>query len=192
MVFYKKLGKIMSSLIVLALLTGGAWLLSPALLSQANGRTQASCGTGLDGTISNDIVLSGTVFIDGDVLFRDGADVEIMAGTVITMCGPYDIRVNNEASLKAMGTATNPIIITPTSTITHWGYLELSGSYLVTQTVLQYVELHYGGGTTPDSSVAALSLNDTFTSGEGVGPLLENLTITGSGSHGLIVDGKSR
>lgn len=143
------------------------------------------------GVINTDTTLSGDLYADSDILVQSGAVLTLTAGTQLTMCGEYDLRLSSieGSSLMALGTHGQPIVIRADVTGTHWGriyYLANAGP-VVTST-LQHLTLINGGGNDPAAEIGALHVYATTSSGTlGVNPVIDHLTVIDSGAYGIYV-----
>jgi RHS repeat-associated protein len=139
----------------------------------------------LIGNTNNQIVISGTVahsstWNNADVIINTSSDVTIAAGVTLKITPgvimiPHKILV--KGTLKAEGTTKEPVIFTGAKTEKsgEWGNLKFeSGSG---ESVLDHVELAYGGSATNSGMIEAIK----------VSPRVTNSTIRKSKNYGIKV-----
>ena len=137
-------------------------------------------------TISVDTTLSGDLFMTGNATVNSGATLTLTAGTHVTMCGEYDLRLNG-GSLYAEGTAVSPIIIQGETPVTRWGRIDFIGTGApLAPSTLRYVVLDGGGGSDPNADTGTIQLN-ALSGTDGSGPVLEHVTVRNSGAYGITV-----
>jgi hypothetical protein len=154
---------------------------------------QVGCSTAdLEGLIRQDTTISGERFMTGNVTIRNTATLTIEAGTTITVCGNYllkigDIQDGYDGQLIAEGTAGSPIVfdtVTPDQT---WRGLLFDGSAsTVTTATLRYVTINNGGGADATADTGAIDIYAPDGT-DGATPIIDNVTITNSGSYGIYV-----
>ena len=137
-------------------------------------------------TISVDTTLSGDLFMTDNATVNSGATLTLTAGTHVTMCGEYDLRLNG-GSLHAEGTAVSPIIIEGETPVTRWGRINFIGAGApLAPSTLRYVILDGGGGSNPNLDYGTIQL-DALNGTDGAGPVLEHVTVRNSGAYGIAV-----
>ena len=150
--------------------------------SGVNGRPFVSViGVGSTSTVENDAnwsALNAPYFI-GNALHIDAGDIDIAPGTRFVFGEGARLRVDEFASLRAVGTASQPIIFTGEHAVRgYWDNIVFFESSSA-RNRFEYVEVSYGGRGTADASVEVL-LRAFVT--------ITQSTITNSNAWGVCVD----
>jgi hypothetical protein len=161
--------------------------------SRAATTAQTGCTTAdLEGRIRQDTTISGDRFMTGDVTIRNTATLTIEAGTTITVCGNYllkigDIQDGYDGQLIAEGTAGSPITFDTATPDQTWRGLLFDGSAsTVTTSTLRYLTITNGGGSDATADTGAIEIYAPSGTA-GATPIIDNVTITNSGSYGIYV-----
>jgi hypothetical protein len=152
---------------------------------------QTGCATAdLEGRIRQDTTISGDRFMTGDVTVRNTATLTIEAGTTITVCGNYmlkigDIQDGYNGQLIAEGTANSPIVFATSATDRRWRGLLFDGTAsTVTTSTLRYVTINNGGGSDATADTGTININASDGTA-GATPVIDHVTITNSGAYGI-------
>ncbi|MDX1435893.1 MAG: hypothetical protein R3335_03720 [Anaerolineales bacterium] len=149
----------------------------------------ADCGSpNVPGVITTDTTLSGVLYAADDIVVQNGAVLTLTAGTQLTMCGEYDLRLNiGGSALKALGTPSQPIVIQAENPGINWGRIDFAASSVpVTPSTLQHVQLIDGGGNDPAEEIGALHVGANQATGD-LTPIVDHLTVVDSGAYGVYV-----
>jgi hypothetical protein len=152
-------------------------------------RIGADCSNpNMPGVITSDTTLSGLLYASDDIFVQNGAILTLTAGTQLTMCGEYDLRLNlGGSSIIALGTPSQPIIIQADDPGTNWGRIDFAASSIPLSTsILQHVQLVDGGGNDPTEEIGALHVSATNATPE-VRYIVDHLTVVNSGAYGVYV-----
>ncbi len=145
----------------------------------------ASCSSGNFVGVyeTNDVTLSGELFVTGGVTIRNNVTLTITTGSKVTLCGAYKIQVSGGADLIARGTAAQPITFTADNPATNWDAISFvnQGEH----SILQYVTLNDGGGNDTDADNGAIYVLNNAVTTTLPSPAIDNVTINDSGAYGL-------
>ncbi|MFV1859544.1 MAG: Ig-like domain-containing protein [Anaerolineales bacterium] len=132
---------------------------------------------------TNDVTLSGDLFVTSGVTIRNNVTLTITAGSNVTLCGAYKIQVSGGADLVARGTAAQPITFSADNPATNWDSISFAnqGEY----SILQYVTLNDGGGNDPNADNGAIKVNNNSGTTALPSPAIDNVTINDSGAYGI-------
>ena len=144
----------------------------------------------LSGTIGTDSVLSD-IFVNSDIpdyivtgnLTVSGAKLTVQPGVIVAFQSDRRLWIDNDATISAIGTETNPILFTGEQKSNgFWkGIAVWTNS---TENEMEYVTIEYAGSSNHGSGVpiAGLAIGNS-------GKLsLNNSTITNSGDYGMYVE----
>ena len=153
----------------------------------ARAAPSASCSDGNFPTrVEDDATVSGDLYVTDDILVRNDATLTITAGSHITMCGEYQLRVEN-GTLVASGTETDPILFDADDPSTRWENIFIIGISSMGENVIEHVELNNGGGNDETALTGAIHIRNYYDS-PGAYPLVKDVTINDSGAFGLVVE----
>lgn len=145
------------------------------------------CSTGnVPDFIETDTTFEGDLYVTDNVTIRDGAALTLTAGTNVTMCGPYQIWVQ-DARLLALGTEADPVTVTAQDPNTPWRRIYIGGGGIaVQQSVLRHLILEDGGHppNTDTTDTGAIEIYSPDPSVE-AGPVLDHVTVRNSRRYGI-------
>lgn len=149
--------------------------------------TDCSTGDFIPTTIENDTTLSGELFVTDHVTIRDGAALTLTAGAHVTMCGPYQIWVQ-DARLLALGTETAPVTVSAQDPNTPWRRIYIGGGGVAVQeSVLRHLIVEDGGQPpTDNANTGAIDIDSPDISVNG-GPVLDHVTVRNSRRYGIYI-----
>ncbi len=178
-------------LILLALMLVLVLVLLSTLFSSP-AAAQVTCPTAdFEGRIRADTTISGEVYMTGDVTIRNKATLTIEPGTTIYICGEYDLIVGDitdgyDGHLIAEGTSTDPITFTAADPALKWGRILFNGAAVpIKFSSLRHVILEHGGGNNPLAERSAAIEIAASAGTDGTTPLIDEVTISDSGSYGI-------
>ena len=149
----------------------------------------ADCSAGnVPSVIDMNFTLPEQSYVTGNVTISNGAAVTLTAGTNVTMCGNYQIWVQ-EARLLALGTETDPVTFAAQDPGTPWRRIYIGGGGIAVQeSVLQHVVLEDGGQppNTDTTNTGALQIDSPDLS-VAAGPVLDHVTVRNSRRYGIYV-----
>ncbi|MFW6063750.1 MAG: Ig-like domain-containing protein [Chloroflexota bacterium] len=131
---------------------------------------------------TEDVTLSGDLYVAGDVLVRNDVTVTLEAGSNVTMCGAHHIRVEGGGNLRAIGTEAAPITFDADDPAVPWDAIQFLGE--ANHSVLRHVILNDGGGDDPAASKGSVEFIN-LAANPRPSPTLDHVTVNNSGAYGL-------
>ena len=160
-------------------------LSAPWSVQAAAAAPAASCSSGNFSGIyqTEDVSLSGDLYVTGHVTIRNGITLTLEAGTHVIFCGAYQISTATGGSLAAIGTAAEPVTFAADNPASPWTRILLEGQ--TNHSILQHVIISDGGGDDADANIGSVHIDVGITPLPS--PILDHVTINDSGAYGLYV-----
>lgn len=148
--------------------------------------------TDLSGTISTDTTLSDTCYdVTADVTVDNNATLTIAAGTTLTFTIDTRLQINDDGTLIAVGTATDPITLTGAQQIRgFWNGIYFRDT-ISFNTVLDYVTVEYGGGVDFFVGAQGNVVLQGFSSATPVRANITHCILRESSPYGFYFDGEA-
>jgi hypothetical protein len=144
----------------------------------------ADCSNGnFVGTYQDqDLTLSGDLYVTGNVTVRNNVTVTLEAGTNVTLCGAYRIRMEGGGNLRAIGTEAAPITFDADNPAVPWDAIQFLGE--ANHSVLRHVILNDSGGDDPAALKGSVEFLNLAANPQ-PSPTLDHVTVNSSGAYGL-------
>jgi len=171
------------------------------VLNVNNGGTTGSTGTTISGTYTTDLTLeAGTNYtLNGSLIMASGTTLTIPAGTTISALAQGSdvyIAISQGAKINAMGTATNPIVLTSNASnpvAGDWGGLIILGRAPINSvsgaatSTSEIASLPYGGTNAGDDSGSIRYMRVEYSGGSADGQSENNgISFYGVGNGTLV------
>ncbi|MCA9982217.1 MAG: hypothetical protein KDD89_15340, partial [Anaerolineales bacterium] len=170
-------------MILLTVLTTAVWLFTTAEAAPTASCADPNFPDRVEG--ATDVSLpEGAYYLDRDALIRNGRTLTIAAGSNIIICGDYQIRINGEGNLRALGTAAKPITFERETAGAEWAGLVFDGTQ-GNQSLLRYVTINSAGSgaNTIDAAVEISPIGANASAS----PVFDHVTINDSPNYGLYI-----
>ena len=124
--------------------------------------------TGLFGSITSDLALTGNVKITGALSIEAGATVTVAPGTQIEIT-TATVAISVKGTLDVQGAKGQEVVIQPTDPLGHWGGISVSGTYRLSygSQIGGGIRTSMGSTTTIVDSTMARSTGDYIVMGGG-------------------------
>lgn len=147
---------------------------------EGQGHTEISGIRTADETLGGDVCVTGNLTLRAKLTLQPGARLEVCPGSSI------DVSSNSMGALIADGTSVDPIVFATANAGQPWRRIAFNPP-VSPESVLRHVEVSGAGSAGAGSLEGAVQINSAGGDAEAI-PVLDQLTIDGSGAYGLVVD----